>query len=102
MLARLRRRRNDFLMQIIGHADRHRLNIVAGEQVAVVLVSVGDAARVGELAGFAGRPGRDRNNFSIRHMLQAIDVNIGDEPAADHADTYFVHDGVLSAEPPRV
>src|SRR5690606_8084608 len=46
MLARLRRRRDDFLVQIVRHRDRDRVDVVALEDFFIVLVGVGDAPLV--------------------------------------------------------
>jgi len=85
VLACLRRRDDDFLVQIVGYGDGDRVDVVALEDLLIVVVGVGDPARVGKGARFAGCAAGNRDEICLGHMPQAVCMNVRDEAAADYS-----------------
>ncbi len=88
ILARFKRRHADRHVVVVVHAHIHRLDVVAGQQLAEVGVDVGHAIEAAHPLSLRRVDIRNRHHFGVRNLFVIVEVVLADLPDADHADAH--------------
>ena len=84
MLARPERGERDGRMQMVGQRDRDDVDVGAPQDLAVILIEIGDGKMVGDLPAADGADLPQGDHARGRMLLKALNMVPADGAGADH------------------
>ena len=73
-------------VKVVGNGERDQVDLFHGQELAIILKGVGDAAFLGEMLRLARGARRDGNHLRAGNHAEGGRMYIADETAADDAD----------------